>query len=91
MNKSQEIKPLESMKCVSRLACSATSSLLNDGGENTSRSFKLRPCKSSVTVRSNATWKFGCAPKEAKQVPLLGLSNTTQITGYFPPNEASKA
>ena len=77
------------MKCVSRLACSATSSLLNEGGENTSKSFKLRPCKSSVTVRSNATWKFGCAPKEAKQVPLFGFNKITQITGNSPPNDAS--
>jgi hypothetical protein len=39
------------------------------------------PLRSSVTVRSNATSKRGWALKEAKQVPLLGLSSTTQMTG----------
>ena len=52
---------------------------------NTSRSFRPRPCSSSVTVRSSATPKSGCAPKDAKQVPLAGLNSTTQITGYLPP------
>ena len=28
--------------------------------------------------------------KRAKQVPLVGLNNTTQITGYLPPSEPSR-
>lgn len=34
--------------------------------------FQAAATDSSVTVRSSATPKSGCAPKEAKQVPLAG-------------------
>ena len=50
---------------------------------------KLRPCISSVKLRSNATSKLGCAPKEANTPPVFGFIKVTFITGYWPPRDAS--
>ncbi len=66
-------QPEESMKCSTKLFGSVTASELKVGGMKSFKPSKLRPCNSSVRLRSSATSKLGCAPKDAKTPPVRGF------------------
>ena len=80
---------MESIKCSTKLCGSVTARLLKVGGGTSFRPSKLRPCINSVRLRSSATCRLGCAPKEANTPPVRGFIRVTHITGNWPPREAS--
>ena len=89
LKKRQDTTPLESIKCSTKLLGSVTALLLNVGFGRSFRPSKLRPCKSSVKLRSSATSNLGCAPNDANTPPVRGFIKVTHITGYLPPSDAS--
>ena len=93
MDKLEEIgmkqTPDESMKCSTKFSGSETAALLKVGRGKSFKPSKLRPCISSVRLRSSATSKLGWAPNEANTPPVLGIVMVTHMTGNCPPREAS--
>src|SRR5690554_7976186 len=89
MKKPQGSHSPEAKKCPTELVGSSPRLELKVGAGRSFRPSKLRPCSSSVRLRSSATWKLGWAPKEANTPPVFGFIRVTHITGNWPPREAS--